>query len=668
MAARRSTGAHHHYEPQQQQQPAYPGTAAYPPSYRQAPHVYSRPSAAAIQPPSTAEFARAPPQAYPPFVSTSTSQAYLAASSVAGPSSFASPPPNMLSYGHGNGLPALGPSPYSAPSSSRYHQFAPPAYHHHSPVGSGGPSGHYALPAPPPFIAPRAPAPLFDRDESALLSSFLTTLDVDPNFLFNPVLPPGMPSPPPVDPVAREARERWEREQAHQLRLMMASAETNRRGTAGGSAGPPKTAHGQRRIPDLVDSEDENDADAPDDAPLKEEADDDPDFEPTGRAGGLAVGGAGRGGTGGRGGVGGKTRQRGSRGSGRAKKGRPAPAKEQARTGAAAGGDDDEDVAMAPLDEGQVAEGSGSADTGSVTASGRPKRNARPPKRLSGSTSGAATKTPRSAGAPPAAATAAGPSSQSNGIGAVPARATLPPLPASPRTEGMLGGPPPEPPSAGGDRPHQHLHHVSLPLPHGVDFGPSGPLSPPGLDELPEPPASSYAEYHGGTGVADTPPVADSPGSSAAATPHGGVGMGGRGAPLTDSQKRSNHILSEQKRRNAIRSGFKDLVDFLVAGEAASGIVLGPPGSAAALQQQQQAQAQAQAEAEEEAEAAAAANGKKRKGKGTGRGRGRRGDAGANASKSVVLTRAADYILWLERGNRALEAEIERIEVATTGV
>ena len=113
-----------------------------------------------------------------------------------------------------------------------------------------------------------------------------------------------------------------------------------------------------------------------------------------------------------------------------------------------------------------------------------------------------------------------------------------------------------------------------------------------------------------------------------------------RKTPLTDSQKRSNHILSEQKRRNAIRSGFKDLVDLLAAGEAASGIVVAPP----------------------EAEPDPEDKGRKKKAKGSGRGRGRKGDAGAGASKSVVLEKAASYIRWLERGNEGLEAEVRRVE------
>ena len=519
------------------------------------------------------------------------------------------------------------------------------------------------LPAPPPFIAPREPAPLFDSNESALLSTFLTTLDVDPNFLFNPVLPPGMPSPPPPDrnltTYGMDARDRWERELREQYG---ARVEGN-----GNGAPPAATAAAARttvrRIPDLPNSEDEDDADAPDDVPVKDEMDDDPDFEPRSRSsGGHSGRGARKKAAGGRGG-GAAANAAGGRGS--TKKARVSAAK-QAPPQQQQFDDVDGDVEMADT---------ASSSTPGLTASGRPKRNARPPRRLSGSNGTAApanSATPSSSSAPlTSARLAQRPSPNKTSLSS----SSLPALPgdAPGQHHQPLHAYPPPPPQQPQYLQHQYPphgpSHAGVPLPHGADFMMSGPLSP-GLDELPEPPASSYADTQPGAGSIHGPSgrgdAEGSPASSSNATPagteRGGSGGGaGRAAPLTDSQKRSNHILSEQKRRNAIRSGFKDLVDFLVAGEAASGIILGPPGSSSqSLQQQQQQEAAAQAQADEEA----AANGKKRKGKGTGRGRGRRGDAGANASKSVVLTRAADYILWLERGNRALETEIERLEAA----
>lgn len=570
--------------------------------------------------------------AYPPFASTSTSHAYLAAAAAAAAQQHANyhSPPASLAHAHSNGH-----------STSRY-QSPPHVYGlngtnsgNHGASGSSGP-----LPAPPPFVSPREPAPLFDSNESALLSSFLTTLDVDPNFLFNPVLPPGMPSPPDDEGVTSglDARDRYDREQ-EQIRL------------ARGLGGRSGSAGGSRRIATLPDSGDEDETDAPDDVPIKDETDDDPDFEPSAR--GSGAGAAGRGGKrrGGKAAAGaaGANGKGGKKARGRA-----------SQTAAAV----DEDAEMAGSND-QADDGS--TGGGGVTASGRPRRNARPPRRLSssnGPASPAASRTPRSAATKSLVA---------------PPTAGLPPLPPSPALSSSLVSlppppPPMSPPSHSQDLPPTNRHHrqaspqhVGFSMPPGAHFPMTGPMSP-GLDELPEPPASSYVNFPAGAnGGADTPPVGgDSPDSSAAATPGGTEKLpaGGRAAPLTDSQKRSNHILSEQKRRNAIRSGFKDLVDFLVAGEAASGIILGPSGGAAGLAAQQQAAAAAAAAAAQAQADEDAANGKKRKGKGTGRGRGRRGDAGANASKSVVLTRAADYILWLERGNRALELEIERLEAA----
>lgn len=507
------------------------------------------------------------------------------------------------------------------------------------------------LPAPPPFIAPREPAPLFNSNESALLSTFLTTLDVDPNFLFNPVLPPGMPSPPPdrnLTTYGMDARDRWERELREQYGARV-------EGNGDGASAATRTV---RRIPDLPNSEDEDDADAPDDVPVKDEMDDDPDFEPRSRSsGGQSGRGARKKAAGGRGGAAATAGRRGSAKKARVSGARQAPP--QHNDGV------DGDVEMADT---------ASSSTPGLTASGRPKRNARPPRRLSASNGTAAVPVPGGSAipAPPTSARLA--QRPSLNKSSLPSSSFLPALPddALGQHHQPLHAYPPPPHQQQQQQYLQHQYpphgpsHAGVPLPHGADFTMSGPLSP-GLDELPEPPASSYAGTQPGAGPSKGPPgrgdAEGSPASSSNATPTGTErGGAGRAAPLTDSQKRSNHILSEQKRRNAIRSGFKDLVDFLVAGEAASGIILGPPGSSSqSLQQQQQQEAAAQAQADEEA----AANGKKRKGKGTGRGRGRRGDAGANASKSVVLTRAADYILWLERGNRALENEIERLEAAT---
>ena len=96
------------------------------------------------------------------------------------------------------------------------------------------------------------------------------------------------------------------------------------------------------------------------------------------------------------------------------------------------------------------------------------------------------------------------------------------------------------------------------------------------------------------------------------------------------------------------------MVELVISGEKLSKIVLGSSSSLP--------------ESEDEDNL----GGGKKKGKGgkkggkvaSGRGRGRKGDTGANAPKSVVLERSREYIEWLERGNRALLREVERVERA----
>ncbi|KAF8998195.1 hypothetical protein BDZ89DRAFT_1083326 [Hymenopellis radicata] len=82
---------------------------------------------------------------------------------------------------------------------------------------------------------------------------------------------------------------------------------------------------------------------------------------------------------------------------------------------------------------------------------------------------------------------------------------------------------------------------------------------------------------------------------------------------LSTPQKRLNHILSEQKRRNAIRDGYAQLI-----------ALLGDPSSAMPS-----------------------------RGRPKGRGKNTKG-------KSGVLFRAVEYIRWLEEGRDALREEVER--------
>ncbi|SRR5258707_1077243 len=99
-----------------------------------------------------------------------------------------------------------------------------------------------------------------------------------------------------------------------------------------------------------------------------------------------------------------------------------------------------------------------------------------------------------------------------------------------------------------------------------------------------------------------------------------------RNKPLLSSpQKRMNHIMSEQKRRNAIREGYAQLTTLLAPKGA-------PPGTGMPTRGRP-------------------------KGSG-GRGKGR------TKGKSGVLFRAAEYCHWLEEGIEALQEEVKLVEAA----
>ncbi|GBE77554.1 hypothetical protein SCP_0104320 [Sparassis crispa] len=94
--------------------------------------------------------------------------------------------------------------------------------------------------------------------------------------------------------------------------------------------------------------------------------------------------------------------------------------------------------------------------------------------------------------------------------------------------------------------------------------------------------------------------------------------------PLSTPQKRLNHIMSEQKRRNAIRDGYLQLTTLLAPAGA-------PPGSGMPTRGRP-------------------------KGSGS-RGRGSKG-------KSGILFRAREYIQFLEDGREALLQEVLKVEAA----
>ncbi|OCH95690.1 hypothetical protein OBBRIDRAFT_744787 [Obba rivulosa] len=94
---------------------------------------------------------------------------------------------------------------------------------------------------------------------------------------------------------------------------------------------------------------------------------------------------------------------------------------------------------------------------------------------------------------------------------------------------------------------------------------------------------------------------------------------------LSTPQKRLNHIMSEQKRRNAIRDGYMQLTTLLAPAGA-------PPGTGMPT-------------------------------RGRPKGSGARGGRGTKG-KSGILFKARDYIQWLEQGRDALLAEVLKVEAA----
>ncbi|KAI0257238.1 hypothetical protein BJV78DRAFT_1161173 [Lactifluus subvellereus] len=94
---------------------------------------------------------------------------------------------------------------------------------------------------------------------------------------------------------------------------------------------------------------------------------------------------------------------------------------------------------------------------------------------------------------------------------------------------------------------------------------------------------------------------------------------------LSSPQKRLNHIMSEQKRRNAIREGYAQLTTLLAPKGA-------PPGTGMPT-------------------------------RGRPKGSGSRGK-GRTKGKSGVLFRAVEYCHWLEEGIEALREEVRMVEAA----
>ncbi|KAE9409178.1 hypothetical protein BT96DRAFT_962358 [Gymnopus androsaceus JB14] len=153
------------------------------------------------------------------------------------------------------------------------------------------------------------------------------------------------------------------------------------------------------------------------------------------------------------------------------------------------------------------------------------------------------------------------------------------------------------------------------------------------------PAARSTSTSSSHTSSSTTPPAMEplSPTLDSPSTPTQS-GTSARSKPLLSTpQKRLNHIQSEQKRRNAIRDGYAQLITLLA-----------PSGNASALGMPT---------------------------RGRPKGSGTRGKAGKKAGKdgegakgkSGVLFRAVEYCRWLEEGRDALRKEVARVE-AVTGI
>ncbi|CAA7268059.1 unnamed protein product [Cyclocybe aegerita] len=126
--------------------------------------------------------------------------------------------------------------------------------------------------------------------------------------------------------------------------------------------------------------------------------------------------------------------------------------------------------------------------------------------------------------------------------------------------------------------------------------------------------------------ASDSSSNATTPTFSAASADASSARSSSRSKPLLSTpQKRLNHIMSEQKRRNAIRDGYAQLISLLAPAGSAPGI--GMPT------------------------------------RGRPKGSGSRGK-GQTKGKSGVLFRAVEYCRWLEEGRDSLREEVSRVEAA----
>ncbi|KAK0500656.1 hypothetical protein EDD18DRAFT_1459388 [Armillaria luteobubalina] len=177
----------------------------------------------------------------------------------------------------------------------------------------------------------------------------------------------------------------------------------------------------------------------------------------------------------------------------------------------------------------------------------------------------------------------------------------------------LLPTPPPLPPSADLFSPAETTDLLGF-LDNFTAWDTAAQFDPSFLDNMmPYPPTVP-------THVHPMPPPAPPPSAPPAAPP------APRAKPLLSTpQKRLNHIMSEQKRRNAIRDGYAQLI-----------ALLAPEGSEPTIPMPS---------------------------RGRPKGSGARGGA-KGKGKSGVLFRAVEYVQWLEEGRDALKDEVARVEAA----
>ncbi|CCM03637.1 uncharacterized protein FIBRA_05781 [Fibroporia radiculosa] len=158
--------------------------------------------------------------------------------------------------------------------------------------------------------------------------------------------------------------------------------------------------------------------------------------------------------------------------------------------------------------------------------------------------------------------------------------------------------------------------------PYPTPFSHLGPLAE---DGHPNPQPSAHQQLDPRLSAPSASPSGSSSSAQAPPDPASAVPPGLRPKPLLSTpQKRLNHIMSEQKRRNAIRDGYLQLTTLLAPAGA-------PPGSGMPTR---------------------------------GRPKGSGGQSRGNKGKSGILFKAREYIRFLEEGNDALQQELMKVEAA----